>query len=90
MGNMKFYHAEYKRQKYEGANVWRDVGFFTSRSIIVLAENYPEASQKIIDCLQKNTNGEYRAVLDSNIQECIGIDIEHGFDETRITPFVKE
>ena len=87
---MKFYHAEYKMQKNKGAEVWVDIRFLTTNRIIVLADDYSEAFRQVEDCLRKKESNEYRAVLVSDIEECVGIDIEHGFDDTWITPLIKE
>ena len=86
---MKFYCAWYKIQKYsKEEEVWKywDYG----HKVIVLAENYFEAMLKIEECLLMIKEDDYRAVLDSNIQECIGLNVEHGYDQTYITPLVKE
>lgn len=77
---MNFYHAYYKRQHYdEESKLWYDT-FYTFQGIVVIANNYDEAKLKIEKCLTQVETGEYRAVLTSDIVECIGLDRRHGFD----------
>lgn len=77
---MNFYHAYYKRQHYDkDRNLWYDT-FYTSQGIVVIADSYEEAKSKVEKCLAQVETGEYRAVLTSDIAECIGLDRIHGFD----------
>ena len=76
---MSFYHAYYKRQILEVNGEWKDT-MYNHQSIIVIANNLDEAKKKIEQCLQKVETGKFRAILSSNVEECIGISFEHGFD----------
>ena len=78
---MNFYQAYYKRQYNDGSRGWRDTAY-RPQSLFVIANNYKEAKQKIERCLAKVEIGDYRAVLVSDIHECIGIDMRHGFMDT--------
>ena len=87
---MNFYHAYYKRQHYdEDRKLWHDT-FYTSQGIVVIAGSYEEAKSKVEKCLTQVETGEYRAVLVSNIVECIGLDRRHGFDWSfEVNPIVR-
>lgn len=90
---MKLYHAWYKTQKYiDEHDVWIDIGCYSTNYIVVLADSYFDALLKVEECLRQlnNEDEKYRVVLDSNVEECVGIGIFHGFDDTWIKPFVKE
>lgn len=86
---MNFYHAYYKRQFYE-SGTWRDT-YYDHQGIVVIANDYDEAKAKIEACLTKVEVGKYRAVLTSDIVECIGLDRRHGFDGSfEVYPIVKD
>ena len=79
---MNFYHAYYKRQIYDAMrNLWRDTDY-DRQSIIVIANNYDEANLKIEKCLGEVEGGKTRAVLVSDVVECIGLDGSDGFDNS--------
>ena len=87
---MNFYHACYTRQYYdEEEQTWQDTDY-KSQGIIVIADNYDDAKLKIEKCLAKvetNTKwGDYRAVLNSDITECIGLDSRHGYNSFNVLP----
>ena len=69
---MNFYHAYYKRQIYdEDIGTWIDT-YYTFQGIIVIADSYDSALRKVGECLTKVETGKYRAVLVSDVVECIG------------------
>lgn len=77
---MNFYHARYKRQVYDGnMQLWKDT-YYDNQGIIVIANNYDDAKLKIEKSLPKVERGKNRAVLISDVVECIGLDRRHGFD----------
>lgn len=79
---MNFYHAYYKRQFYdEDLNEWIDT-YYDCQGIIVIADNYDDAKLKIEKCLTKVEHGKFRAVLISDVDECIGLDRRHGFEDS--------
>lgn len=83
---MNFYHAYYMRQYYDkDEKIWKDT-CYRSQGIIVIADNYNEAKSKIEACLTKVEAGEYRAILVSDIIECIGLDRRHGYDSFYVNP----
>ena len=87
---MKLYHAWYKTQEYEEEHdIWIDINHH-SDCIVVIADSYFEALLKVEECLLAITKDGYRAVLDSNIKECIGLDVWHGFNYTNINPIFNE
>lgn len=70
---MNFYLTYYKRQFYdEKRGGWRDTDY-TAESIVVIASDLLEAKIKIEKCLDKVETGKYRAILNGEIYECIGI-----------------
>ena len=79
---MNFYHAYYKRQYYDKeTRLWKDT-CYNRQGIVVIANNYDEAKTKVEICLTKVETGAFRAILVSDIVECIGLDRRHGFDDT--------
>ena len=77
---MNFYHAYYKRQYYDkNEKLWKDT-CYNRQGIVVIADNYDEAKSKVEKCLTKVEVGEYRAILVSDIVECIGLNRKHGYD----------
>lgn len=81
---MNFYHAYYKRQVYDaGEDCWEDTDY-NCQGIVVIASNYDEAKVKVEKCLPivetEQEWGKYRAVLVSDIVECIGLDRRLSFD----------
>lgn len=83
---MKFYHAYYKRQYYdEDENIWKDTCYYR-QGIIVIADNYNDAKSKVEICLTKVEREGYRAVLASDVVECIGLDRRHGYDSFDVNP----
>lgn len=88
---MNFYHAYYKRQHYDRyRNIWYDT-FYTFQGIVVIAGSYEEAKSKVEKCLAQVETGECRAVLVSDIVECIGLDRRHGFDWSfEVNPIISE
>lgn len=88
--SMNFYHAYYKRQRYhKETGRWKDT-FFDHQGIIVIADSISSAKIKIDECLKKVESGDYRAVLSSDIVECIGLDRRHGFEWSfAVNPIIK-
>lgn len=79
---MNFYHAYYKRQRYDEDNkIWMDT-YYDHQGIIVIANDYNEAKLKIEKCLTKVEYENYRAVLIGDVVECIGLDRRHGFEDS--------
>lgn len=79
---MNFYHAYYKRQfRDEATGSWYDT-HYTLQGIIVIADTLDDAKSKIEKCLSKVEHGRYRAILNSDVVECIGLDRRHGFEDT--------
>lgn len=77
---MNFYHAYYKRQLWDEDNAqWKDT-WYNRQGIVVIASNFDDAKIKIEKCLLKVEKENYRAVLVSDIVECIGLDMRQGFD----------
>lgn len=77
---MNFYHAYYKRQLWDEDNAqWKDT-YYNRQGIVVIASNFDDAKIKIEKCLLKVEKENYRAVLVSDIVECIGLDMRQGFD----------
>lgn len=87
---MNFYHAYYKRQiRDEEVVSWRDT-YYATQGIIVIADTLDDAKSKIEKCLSKVERGCYRAILVSDVVECIGLDRRHGFDgEFNLQPIVE-
>lgn len=80
---MNFYHAYYKRQyRDETTGAWKDT-YYDTQGIIVIADTLGNAKSKIEKCLPKVESkveyGDYRAVLVSDVVECIGLDRRWGF-----------
>ena len=77
---MNFYHAYYKRQfRDETTGSWCDT-YYDCQGIIVIAGTLDDAKLKIEKCLSKVEYGNYRAILVSDVVECIGLDRRWGFD----------
>lgn len=86
---MKLYFATYTRQVKRGG-VWRDTSY-CNQKIVVFAKNKKKAKKKIDYCLSKVEKGDYRAVLNDEITEAYGIDLEYGFEDALyINPIKKE
>lgn len=81
-GNLNLYYAYYKRQHYDKDSCqWYDT-WYSHQGIVVIASNYDDAKMKIEKCLSKVEKEDYRAVLVSDITECIGLDIRYGFEDS--------
>ena len=79
---MNFYHAYYKRQYWDEVSFqWKDT-YYNRQGIVVIASNFDDAKIKIEKCLLKVEKENYRAVLVSDIVECIGLDMRQGFDDS--------
>ena len=79
---MNFYHAHYKKQYYNNnEGLWRNTSY-NNQGIIVIANSYEEAKEKIEKCLTQVEVGRYRAVLVSDVVECIGLDRRYGFEDS--------
>ena len=79
---MNFYHVYYKRQLWDEDNAqWEDT-YYNRQGIVVIASNFDDAKIKIEKCLLKVEKENYRAVLVSDIVECIGLDMRQGFDDS--------
>lgn len=77
---MDFYHAYYKRQiRDETTGLWRDT-CYVHQGIIVIADTDDDARLKIEKCLSEVERYETRAILNSDVTKCIGLDLRHGFD----------
>lgn len=77
---MNLYHAYYKRQYYdEKSECWLDT-FYTCQGIVVIADCYETARTKIEECLAKVEHDKFRAVMASDIVECLGLDARQGFE----------
>lgn len=89
--NINFYHAYYKRQRYDKDSCqWNDT-YYDFQGIVVIASNYDDAKVKIEKCLEKVEKDDCRAVLVSDITECIGLDRRHGFDWSfEVNPIINE
>lgn len=87
---MKVYYAYYKRQYYNRVSkLWVDT-FYTHQCIVVIADSELDAKNKIEKCLPIVESGGYRAVLVSEINECLGLNLCHGFDGSfDVTPIVE-
>lgn len=80
--NVNFYYAYYKRQHYDpDSGQWNDT-WYNRQGIVVIANNYDDAKIKIEKSLLKVEKKDYRAVLVSDIVECIGLDIRYGFEDS--------
>lgn len=76
---MNFYCGHYIKQIYNNIfKCWEDISF-TSQEIIVIADSYEEAEEKITKCLsnlnRKDEYGKHRCILIGNIDKCIGLDM---------------
>ena len=79
---MNFYHVYYKRQYWDKDNAqWKDT-YYNHQGIVVIASNFDAAKIKIERCLLNVEKENYRAVLVSDIVECIGLDMRQGFDDS--------
>ena len=79
---MNFYHVYYKRQLWDEDNAqWEDT-YYNRQGIVVIASNFDDAKIKIEKCLLKVEKENYRAVLVSDIVECIGLNMRQGFDDS--------
>lgn len=77
---MNFYHAYYKRQyRDKTTGLWCDTRY-RRQGIIVIAATLVDAKSKIEKCLSKVEYGDYRAILVSDVVECIGLDRRWGFE----------
>lgn len=77
---MNFYHAYYKRQyRDKTTGEWKDT-CYRRQGIIVIADTLDDAKSKIEKCLTKVEYGDHRAILVSDVVECIGLDRRWGFD----------
>lgn len=85
---MNFYHVYYKRQYYsEREKLWKDT-CYNRQGIVVIASNYDDAKLKVEKCLTKVEQENYKAVLVSDIVECIGLDRRHGYDSFDVLPIL--
>ena len=89
VSDIRFYHAYYKKQyRDETTGLWRDTSYI-DQSIFVIASNYSDAKLKIEKCLERVEKGDCRAVLNSDISECVGFDGRHGFENSFcVTPII--
>ena len=79
---MNFYHVYYKRQFWDEDDAqWKDT-WYNRQGIVVIASNFDDAKIKIEKCLLNVEKENYRAVLVSDIVECIGLDMRQGFDDS--------
>lgn len=77
---MELYYAYYKRQHFNvKSGKWEDT-FYNHQGIVVVAENFETAKEKVERCIQVAGGGEFRAVLTGNIIKCIGLDMRELFD----------
>lgn len=77
---MNFYHVYYRRQHWDECDSqWKNTSY-NWQGIVVIASNLDDAKVKIEKCLSEVETGKYRAVLASDIVECIGLDMQHGFE----------
>lgn len=86
-----FYHAYYKKQyRDKTTGFWMDTRY-NHQSIFVIAINYSDAKLKIEKCLKKLEKDDYRAILNSDIAECIGFDGSYGFEDSFcVTPIIEK
>lgn len=79
---MNLYHAYYKRQYFDKeTKCWMDT-YYTCQGIVVLADCYESAKIKVEECITKAERGNFRAVLVSDVEECLGLDIRHAFEDS--------
>lgn len=78
--NLNFYHAYYKKQYYDEGQ-WKDT-FYNHQGIVVIANSYDDAKIKVEKCLSRVEEENYRMILISDIVECIGLDLSHGFEDS--------
>lgn len=77
---MELYYAYYKRQHFDvKSGKWEDT-FYSHQGIVVVAENYETAREKVERCILAAGGGEFRAVLTCDIIKCIGLDMRESFD----------
>ena len=80
--NINLYYAYYKRQRWDKDDCqWHDT-WYNHQGIVVIANSYDDAKMKVEKCLSKVEKENYRAVLVSDITECIGLDIRYGFEDS--------
>lgn len=89
--NVNFYYAYYKRQRWDQDSCqWNDT-WYNHQGIVVIANNYDDAKMKVENCLSKVEKENCRAVLVSDITECIGLDIRYGFEDSLdVNPIVDD
>lgn len=87
---MNIYHAFYKVQSLDSASgCWFDERYYKQKSVVVLAGNSDEAKAKVNQCIAKMKRWNQRAVLTSEVVECVGLDTGIGFDNsTQMRPIV--
>lgn len=88
---MNFYCAHYKNQYFnQTKHAWVDT-YYQPRKIVVIANNYADATDKIDKCLNDANNDEFRSISIGDVVECIGLKIvscsEGG---ANVLPVIKE